>query len=92
MNLNELRTAIELEGFNTGLDLSTDSLVIMTKGYKKIGEIKYEKMFDVILNIHHSRSLFTEESKKNIYKAILEFVSTPIEERFMPISEEGNHK
>lgn len=81
MTLDELKDAIEVEGFHTGYDLSTDGLVIMTEGYKKIGEIKYEKPFDVILNLHHSRSLVTEESKNNIYKAILEFVSTPIEER-----------
>jgi len=95
MNLDELKAAIEGEGFNTGYDLSTEGLIIMTKGYKKIGEIKYEKPFDVILNLHHSRSSVTEENKNNIYKAILEFVSTPIEDRkrsFIPILRAGNYK
>ena len=81
MTINELRDVIEKEGLRTGYDLSTDNLIILSKGHLKIGQVNYRKPFDVQLNLHFSRQLLSDESKQIIFDAVFDFVSTPIEER-----------
>lgn len=81
MKINELRDVIEKEGLRTGYDLSTDNLIILSKGYQKIGQVNYKKPFDVVLNLNFSRQLLSDKSKQNIFEAVFKFVSTPIKER-----------
>jgi len=81
MTTRELSEIIRREGLNTGYDVGTDNLIILTKGYQKIGQVNYRKPFDVVLNLHFSRQLLSDESKQIIFNAVFKFVSTPIEDR-----------
>lgn len=80
MTINELRIIIENEGLRTGFDMETNKLVILSKGFMKLGEIDWTNQFDVHLNGHFKRQV-PKHSEINIYKAIFAFVETPIEKR-----------
>ncbi len=80
MKLKELCKSIENEGFKTGYDIETDNLIIMSQGYQKLGEIDYQKQFDVHFNKHFNRQT-DRKTQINVFKAIWAFVETDLYER-----------
>ncbi|MBC1615400.1 hypothetical protein HB904_04325 [Listeria booriae] len=80
MTIIELRESIEKHGLITGFDSETRNLIIISKGYQMLGKINQNEAFNVHMNKHFNRVVGTEEQHK-IFKAIFDFIKTPINER-----------
>lgn len=80
MTIIELREAIEKYGLITGFDSETRNLIIISKGYQMLGKINQNESFNVQMNKHFNRVVGKEE-RNEIFKAIFDFIKTPINER-----------
>lgn len=85
MILTELQAVIENRNLMTRIDQSTAEplLIITTKKDKQLGEINLANTFDVNIN-QDFRANLTRDGEMAIYRAIFDFVGTPLHQREIP--------
>lgn len=78
--LKSLDKQLQDLGFRTGYSAEKEALLILSKGYLLLGEVRYNKQCDVRLNGHFER-MADSLIKELAVLAIAWFISTPFEDR-----------